>query len=42
MTMKDIMKRRPEKAAGEFWGGTKTVWEKGKKKVSSINDYVPK
>ena len=32
MTMKDIMKRRPEKAAGEFWGGTKTVWEKGKKK----------
>ena len=26
------MKRRPEKAAGEFWGGTKTVWEKGKKK----------
>lgn len=32
MTLKDIMKRRPEKAAGEFWGGTKTVWEKGKKK----------
>ena len=32
MTMKDIMKRRPEKAAGEFWGGTKTVWEKGKRK----------
>lgn len=32
MTLKDMLKRKPEKAAGEFWGGTKTVWEKGKKK----------
>lgn len=30
MTMKDIMKRRPEKASGEFWGGKKKVWENGK------------
>ena len=38
MTLKDIMKRRPEKAAGEFWGGTKTVWEKGKKKERNCQD----
>lgn len=31
MTLKDIMKRKPEKASGEFWGGKKTKWEKGKK-----------
>lgn len=31
MTLKDILKRKPEKASGEFWGGKKTVWEKGKK-----------
>lgn len=31
MTKKDILKRRPEKAAGEFWGGKKTAWENGKK-----------
>lgn len=31
MTLKDIMKRKPEKASGEFWGGKKTVWEGGQK-----------
>lgn len=31
MTMKDILKRKPEKASGEFWGGKKTAWEKGQK-----------
>ena len=40
MTLKDIMKRRPEKAAGEFWGGTKTVWEKGKKKEVETDGWL--
>lgn len=31
MTLKDILKRKPEKASGEFWGGKKTVWADGKK-----------
>jgi recombination protein RecT len=31
ITMKDIMKRKPEKASAEFWGGEKDIWEKGKK-----------
>lgn len=31
MSLKDILKRRPERASGEFWGGKKTVWENGKK-----------
>lgn len=31
MTMADIMKRQPKKASVEFWGGTKDVWENGKK-----------
>lgn len=30
MTMKDIMKRKPERASGEFWGGKRKVWENGK------------
>lgn len=30
MTLKDILKRKPERASGEFWGGKKKVWEKGK------------
>lgn len=29
MTLKDIEKRKPDKASGEFWGGKKTVYEKG-------------
>ena len=31
MTLKDILKRKPDKASGEFWGGKKTAWEKGQK-----------
>lgn len=31
MTLKDIEKRKPEKAAVEFWGGEKDVWENGRK-----------
>lgn len=30
MSIKDILKRRPEYAAAEFWGGEKTVWKDGK------------
>ncbi|MDO4648994.1 MAG: recombinase RecT [Eubacteriales bacterium] len=33
MTLKDILKRKPQKASGEFWGGEKTVWENGTKKT---------
>jgi len=33
-SMKDIMKRTPEKASAEFWGGEKDVWE-NKKKVGT-------
>ncbi len=31
MTLKDIMKRKPENASGEFWGGKKTIWKNGKR-----------
>lgn len=31
MTIKDILKRKPEYAAAEFWGGKKKVWKDGKK-----------
>jgi recombination protein RecT len=31
MTIADILKRKPDKAAAEFWGGEKDVWENGKK-----------
>jgi recombination protein RecT len=31
MTMKDIEKRKPKYAAAEFWGGTTTEWQNGKK-----------
>lgn len=31
MTLKDILKRKPEYAAAEFWGGKKKVWKNGKK-----------
>ncbi len=30
-TLKEIMKRKPPKAAAEFWGGEKDVWENGEK-----------
>ena len=31
LNVKDIEKRRPDKASAEFWGGKKDVWENGKK-----------
>lgn len=31
MTLKDIEKRKPRYASANFWGGTQTVWENGKK-----------
>lgn len=31
MSKKDIEKRKPKKAAAEFWGGMKTEWQNGKK-----------
>lgn len=31
MTVKDIEKRKPKSAAAEFWGGTVTQWDGGKK-----------
>ena len=30
MSHSDIMKRKPQYAAPEFWGGEKTVWKDGK------------
>jgi len=37
MSLKDILKRKPDYAAAEFWGGKKTVW-KGGKKVDAETD----
>lgn len=31
MNMKDILKRKPEKASAEFWGGEKDIYKNGKK-----------
>lgn len=31
MPLKEILKRRPEKAAPEFWGGEKDIWKDNKK-----------
>lgn len=31
MSKTNIEKRKPSYAAAEFWGGTKTIWEKGQK-----------
>lgn len=30
-SLKDILKRKPEKASPEFWGGEKDVWKNGQK-----------
>lgn len=34
-----IDKRKPERAAAEFWGGTKTVWEDGKKVTKEVEGW---
>lgn len=31
MSLEDILKRRPDRASSEFWGGEKDVWKNGKK-----------
>lgn len=30
ISLKDILKRKPQYAAAEFWGGEKTIWKDGK------------
>lgn len=39
MTMADILKRQPKKASAEFWGGTKDVWENGKKVSQEVTGW---
>jgi len=39
MTIKDILKRKPEYAAAEFWGGIKKVKENGKKVDKEIDGW---
>lgn len=36
LTKEQIDKRKPEKAAAEFWGGTKTVYEDGKRVTKEV------
>jgi recombination protein RecT len=38
MNMKDILKRRPEKASAEFWGGEKDVWEWDDQKKQNVKN----
>lgn len=37
----DVMKRKPAYASPEFWGGKKTVWEKGKPIEKTLEGWVP-
>lgn len=37
MSYADILKRRPDSAATEFWGGTKDEWKDGKKTGNKID-----
>jgi recombination protein RecT len=37
--MADILKRKPEHAAAEFWGGLKNVWEDGKKNTVELEGW---
>ena len=36
MNKAEIMKRKPEKAAGEFWGGEKDEWKNGQKTGKTV------
>lgn len=38
-TWNDILKRIPEKAAAEFWGGTKDKWENGQKVTVELDGW---
>lgn len=40
MSMHDINKRKPASASPEFWGGTKTVWENGKKTEVQMEGWL--
>lgn len=37
----DVMKRKPKYASPEFWGGKKTVYEKGKPVEVTLDGWVP-
>lgn len=37
----DVLKRKPKYASPEFWGGTKQVWENGKKVETTLEGWLP-
>jgi recombination protein RecT len=39
MSIKDILKRKPKYASANFWGGTATVWESGKKIETEVEGW---
>jgi len=39
MTIADILKRKPEKASAEFWGGTKIAYDNGKKVTKELEGW---
>lgn len=36
----DVMKRKPQYASAEFWGGKKTVWKNGKKVEENFDGWL--
>ncbi|UKS27179.1 recombinase RecT [Paenibacillus sp. HWE-109] len=38
MNMKDILKRKPDKASAEFWGGEKDIWEWDDQKKKNVKN----
>lgn len=38
-TLEEILKRKPEYASVEFWGGEKTVWKDGKKGTEKVEGW---
>lgn len=39
MSLKDILKRKPKYASANFWGGTQTKWENGKKVEENVEGW---
>ena len=39
MSLKEILKRKPKNASVEFWGGEKTVWNKGQKHIETVEGW---
>lgn len=39
MSIADILKRKPEKASAEFWGGKTTRWQNGKKQEVQMDGW---